>query len=87
MVSQSSSHTKVGFTLNGEYLPMKGTASVISSNPQCKNGNARLTTVPLKPLFNNYNNGKDVVVFWVKKGSFLIFSLCGNAQVTLMEKP
>ena len=29
---------------------IKGTVSVISSDPQCKEGNARFTTVPLKPL-------------------------------------
>ena len=30
-------------------LPIKGTVSVISSGPPCKNCNARPTTVPLKP--------------------------------------
>ena len=29
---------------------IKGTVSVISSNPPCKDGNARFTTVPLKAL-------------------------------------
>ena len=31
---------------------IKGTASVILSNPTCKNGIARFTTVPTKPLFD-----------------------------------
>ena len=30
----------------------KGTVSVISNVPPCKDGNARLTSVPLKPLYN-----------------------------------
>ena len=29
---------------------LKGTVSVISSDPQCKDGNARITSVPLKGL-------------------------------------
>ena len=29
---------------------IKGTVSVISSDPSCKDGNARLTMVALKPL-------------------------------------
>ena len=29
---------------------LKGTVSIISSNPPCKDGNSRYTTVPFKPL-------------------------------------
>ena len=29
---------------------LKGTVSVISSDPPCKDGNARFTTIPLKAL-------------------------------------
>ena len=31
-------------------VPFKETVSVISSDPSCKDGNARFTTIPLKPL-------------------------------------
>ena len=33
--------------------PIKGTESKILSDPPCKNGNARLTTVPLKFCLTN----------------------------------
>ena len=32
------------------YKFIKGTVSVISSDPKCKNGNAQFTTVPLKAM-------------------------------------
>ena len=38
----------------------KGTVRVISRDPQCKDGNARFTTIPLKPFL--INNGKEFVV-------------------------
>ena len=31
-------------------ISVKGTVRVISSDPPCKDGNVRFTTVPLKPL-------------------------------------
>ena len=40
---------------------IKGTASVISSDPQCTDGNARFKKVPFKPL--SINNVEDIVVF------------------------
>ena len=33
-----------------DFHKIKGTVSVISSDPPCKDGNARFTTVPLKAL-------------------------------------
>ena len=38
------------------YSYFKGTVSIISSDPPCKDDNVRFTTVPLKPL-------EDIVVF------------------------
>ena len=35
---------------------MKGTVSVITSDPPCKDGNVRFTTVPLKALFIIFEN-------------------------------
>ena len=40
---------------------LKGLYSVISSDPPCKDGNARFTTVPLKPV-------EDSFVFLTGKG-------------------
>ena len=39
----------LAFCLFFSEIVIKGTASVISSDPPCKDGNARFTTVPLKP--------------------------------------
>ena len=42
--------TFVSSTLN--FKAFKGTVSVISSDPQCKDGNVRFTTIPLLALTN-----------------------------------
>ena len=41
---------------------LKGTVSVILDDPPCKDGNARFTTIPLKPLCDQKFE-KDIVVF------------------------
>ena len=63
--------------LNGESkCCSKGHISVISSEPLCTDGNARFTTVFLKPLSDNVIN---IVGFYV-------FYWSRNAQVTFVEK-
>ena len=37
-------------TICTSYLYLNGSVSVISSEPPCKDGNARFTTIPLKSL-------------------------------------
>ena len=54
---------------------LKGTVSVISSDPPCKDGNALFTTVPLKHLADQFC------------GRFCQFSISRNVQVTCVEKP
>ena len=44
-----------------KFFIFKGTVSVISSDPPWKDGNARFTTVPLKPKSDQ--NVEDTVVF------------------------
>ena len=50
------------------YFHFKGTVSVVSSDPPCKDGNARFTTVPLTPK-SDLN-----VVFLIRKVCISVFS-------------
>ena len=50
---------------------IKGTVSVILSDLPCKNGNARFTTVPLKP--NLIKNVEDIIVFLTRYVYFCDF--------------
>jgi len=59
-------------------LLVKGTGSLISSDPPCKNGNTRFTTVPLKALSDQV---------WKRYSFFCIFKLfifiwCFSEKVT-----
>ena len=36
------------------WILLKGTVSIISSDPPCKDGNAQFTIVPLKPISDQY---------------------------------
>ena len=56
---------------------LKGTVSVISSNPLCKNGNARFTNLPLKALSDQVWNRYSCF------GSSKLICSCGfSAKVT-----
>ena len=48
------------------WLRFKGTVSVISNDPPCKEGNVRFTTVPLKGLSNKA---------WIRNSCFCFFKL------------
>ena len=50
-------------TGKGGGSPLKGTVSVISSDPPCKDGNARFTTVPLEAFLIKYDYESDINVF------------------------
>ena len=54
---------------------IKGTVSVISSDPSCKDDNARFTMVSLKHMIKNV---EDIVVFLFFQ-LFLIISICISA--------
>ena len=47
----STDSIQVTLDLSTNIFRLKGTVRVISSDPPLKYGNARFTTVPLKPLF------------------------------------
>ena len=71
---------------------VKGTVSVISSDPSCKDGNVRFTTVTLKPLSDQV---EDIVLFLklevLNSDYSYKFSCSINALVnfvyTYVEKP
>ena len=56
--STELSKIKIGFNFfkNTQKVDMKGTVSVITSDPPCKDGNVRFITVPLKALFIIFEN-------------------------------
>ena len=69
---------------------IKGTVSVILSALPCKNGNARFTTVPLKP--NLIKNVEDNVVFLTRESvDFCEFPMgflqARNSQFIFAENP
>ena len=75
--------------LRKERKELKGTVSVISSDPPCKAGHTWFTTLPLKPF--SFNNVEDIVVFlglkvFVSENSYM-FACSRNAPVTYAEKP
>ena len=45
------------------FFLLKGTVIVISSDPPCKDGNAQLKKVPLKPLYGKYCSCSSLSVF------------------------
>ena len=73
---QLSSYTPFHFSFT---VPLKGTESVISSDPSCKDGNARFTTEPCILSFS-----------WLKvfnsDNFFYFFLLSRNAQVTFCRE-
>ena len=51
ILPQAFKHTILYMQIYTKFFNMfKGNVSVISSDPTCKDGNARLTTIPLNPL-------------------------------------
>ena len=63
-------------------LLFKGTENVISSDPLCKDGNVRFTTLPLQPLSDNVESGINTF----NSDSFSLVSEARNAQVTFAVK-
>ena len=63
----------------------KGTVSVISSDPSCKDDNARFTTVSLKHMIKNV---EDIVVFlifqWFISYNFYMYFCSRNAHKSLI---
>ena len=63
----------------------------ISSDPSCKDYNARFTTLPLNWNLYLLKNLEDIVVFLGLKNFILIIPICfsgsRNARVTFTEKP
>ena len=80
------------FLIRGIFLLVpeliKGTVSVISSDPQCKDSNAWFTTVPLKLL--SHQNMKDTLVFMTLKvfdsDDFYIVSYQQEMCKSLLQK-
>ena len=64
----------------------KRTVSVNSSNPPSKDGNARFTTVPLKPLSDQHCQGYSRFSR-LNSDNFYMFFCRSNAQVTFLAKP
>ena len=57
-------------SMQGVAFFIKGTASVILSNPLCKNGNARFTNVPLKLCLIKYE--LDIQIYNLENCIFLL---------------
>ena len=68
----------------------KGTVSVISSEPPCKDGNARFTMVPLTRVYL-ISNVEEMVGFLCLKllnsNNSYVLSSTRNRQVSFVEKP
>jgi len=58
-----------------QQLKIKGTVSVISSEPSCKDSNAQFTTVPLKPL-SDQKCGRYRRFIYLKSVNFCKFFHC-----------
>ena len=74
---------------NKDIIKLKGNKYLISSDPPCKNGNARFTIVPLKPL-SDQKCGR-YCRFWLEKCIILRVSpmlfIRKTAQVTFAKNP
>ena len=64
---------------------LKGTVSVISSNPLCKDGNVRCTTVPLKDLSYQALNWKAMFIILWNLLSLIVISLLAKLRISIAE--
>ena len=62
-------------------FPIKRSVSVFSSDPSCKDGNARFTTVLLKDFYVKYK--LDIYVSFLKTVSFYLYKLLCESNVRI----
>ena len=74
--------TSVSLHVIFSFIIIKGTVSLISSDPLCKDANTRFTTVPYTPFIWLIMSSCESVHFWKFLNVFL-----QKAQVTFTEKP